>query len=128
MGGSGFEGASSGDAMVEISVRPLPGFDRVGNNIESAVPVSFIEALLGAEIRVPTLSGDVSLQVPAGVTTGSRLRIRGKGVASQRGSEGSVGSGDQIVTLTVAMPSQPTPELLAEVRGWGNKFDYLVRA
>ena len=107
-----------GDAYVEITVRSLAGFRRVGSNIETEVAVSFLEALLGAEVPVPTVDGSVTLTVPSGVTTGSRLRIRGKGVALQRGT------GDQIVVIKIVMPKKPSTELLDAVRVLAEKHSY----
>jgi DnaJ-class molecular chaperone len=120
-GGPGIGNGPTGDAYVEITVRPLAGFRRVGNTIETEVAVSFIEALLGAEIQVPTLDGQVMLKIPQGVNTGSRLRVRGKGVAS------AGGRGDQIVLIKVALPKKVDPELLKTVRGWGGKYAYNPR-
>ncbi|MBF0315417.1 MAG: J domain-containing protein [Oligoflexia bacterium] len=112
------QGSSGGDAYVEVTVRPLVGFKRIGNNIETEVAVSFIEALLGAEIKIPTMDGSVLLTIPPGVTTGSRLRIRGKGVK---------GSGDQIVLIKIVLPLKINPELQKSVREWGEKYSYNPR-
>ena len=120
-GGPGLGKAPAGDVYVEITVRPLAGFKRVGRDIETEVALSFIEALLGAEIKVPTVDGTVMLKVPSGVNSGSRLRIRGKGVAI--GSE----RGDQIAVLKVLMPKKINPELESIVRGWGGKYSYNPR-
>ena len=117
-GAPGIGKGSAGDAYVEITVKPLPGFNRVGFDIESENPISFIEALLGAEIKVPTLESSVMLKVPPGVTTGSRLRIRGKGIL--HGKE----RGDQIVSLKVVMPKKVDSELEKSVREWGDKYSY----
>ncbi|MDR3606366.1 MAG: J domain-containing protein [Oligoflexia bacterium] len=121
-GGPGVGSAPPGDAYVEVTVRPLAGFKRVGNDIEVEVPISFIEGILGAEIQVPTIDASVMLKVPAGVSTGSRLRIRGKGVA--HGKE----RGDQLVVLKVVLPKKVNPELQEVIRGWGEKYSYNPRA
>jgi DnaJ-class molecular chaperone len=120
-GGPGAGKGPAGDAYIEITVRPLDGFRRNGNNVESELPISFIEGIVGAEIQVPTIDGSVMLKIPSGVSTGSRLRVRGKGVASPKDP------GDQIVILKVALPKQVNPELLAEVRAWGSKYSYNPR-
>ncbi|MEO5970784.1 MAG: J domain-containing protein [Bdellovibrionia bacterium] len=111
----------SGDAYIEVTVRPLAGFRRIDNNVESDLPISFIEGILGAEVQVPTLDGSVILKVPPGVSTGSRLRIRGKGVASAKDP------GDQIVVLKVVLPKQINPELQEAVRAWEGKYSYNPR-
>ena len=120
-GGPGVGKGSAGDAYVEVTVRPLPGFRRVGSDIETEVSISFIEALLGSEIKVPTLDGSVLLKVPPGVSSGSRLRIRGKGVAL------SHAGGDQLVALKVVMPKKVDPDLAKAVQEWGGKYAYNPR-
>ena len=120
-GGPGIGRGPTGDSYVSITVKPLPGFSRVGSEIETDLPVSFIEALLGAEIKVPTIEGTVMLKVPAGVSTGSRLRVRGKGVRLTHGR------GDQIVKIKVMMPKRIDPALGNSVREWGEKYSYNPR-
>jgi len=120
-GGPGIGKGPPGDAYVEITVRPLPGFKRVGRNVETELGISFIEAILGAEIKVPTIDGFVVMQVPPGVTTGSRLRIKGKGIADSKEP------GDQMVLLKVMMPKKSKTDLEEAVRGWGGKYDYNPR-
>ncbi|MCC7275849.1 MAG: J domain-containing protein, partial [Alphaproteobacteria bacterium] len=70
----------AGDVYVVIEVEPHPTFTRDGADIHATVPVTLGEAVLGATIRVETIDGPVSLRVPAGSNSGSRLRLRGKGV------------------------------------------------
>ncbi|MBF0206522.1 MAG: J domain-containing protein [Oligoflexia bacterium] len=123
-GGAGIGDLPPGDAYIEITVRPLARFNRVGNNIETEVAVSFIEALLGAEIKIPTIDGSVMLKIPSGVSTGSRLRVRGKGVAFGSSSKEN---GDQIVIIKVVLPKKIDPELEKTVREWGGKFSYNPR-
>jgi len=120
-GGQGVNGGPDGDALIEISIRALPGFTRVGNNIESELPISFKEGLLGAEIKTPTIDGEVLLKIPSGVSTGSRLRIRAKGA----GKEGS--RGDQIVVLKVVLPKIISPELREAVSALDEKLNYNPR-
>lgn len=122
-GGPGIGKGPSGDAYVQINVRPLAGFVRKGKDIETEVPVSFLEAGLGAEIQVPTIDGMVALKIPPGVSSGSRLRVKGKGVGSASGTRG-----DQIVSLRVAMPKKLPEELEKSMREWQEKFSYNPRA
>ena len=74
-----------GDAYVEISVRPHPGFRREGDDILSTLPVSLGEALNGASVRVETVDGPVDVKVPKGANEGTKLRLRGKGVSRGEG-------------------------------------------
>jgi molecular chaperone DnaJ len=100
-GGAGENGGASGDLYVVVHVRPHPVFGRKGDNLTLAVPVTFTEAALGAEIEVPTLGGPpVKLRIPAGTPNGRTFRIRGKGVTKRDGSKG-----DLLVTVEVQVPS-----------------------
>jgi DnaJ-class molecular chaperone len=128
-GGPGVNGGAPGDAYVEILVKDLPGFTRVGNNIETELPLSFQEAILGAEVKVQTIDGSVLLQVPAGTSTGSRLRIRGKGIKAASGSSSSsvAERGDQIVIIKIVLPKIIDPALQEAVRGIGTQFSYNPR-
>src|SRR5262249_32576233 len=81
--GQGLAGSDGkpGDAYVEISVRPHPGFKREGHDILSTLPVSLGEALNGASVQVETVDGPVDVKVPKGAKDGTKLRLRGKGVS-----------------------------------------------
>lgn len=106
-----FKGLNTGggDVFIQVKVKDLPGFKREGKDIETEATVSFIDAIAGGEIKVRTLDGDVMLKVPSGVSTGSKLRIKGKGAgkADERGS--------LIVRLVVVTPKEVGPELKAAV-------------
>jgi len=93
-------GGSPGDALIEIRIAEHRHFSRDGDDVRLELPVSLKEAVLGAKVRVPTIDGPVDLQVPAGSSSGSLLRLRGKGFASGKGKRG-----DQIVKLVVALPA-----------------------
>jgi DnaJ-class molecular chaperone len=82
------------------------------------VELSFIEAITGTEISVPTLTGNVMLKIPAGVSTGSKLRIRDKGVA---------GKGHEIVMIKIVMPKNIDPTLQETVKNWEGKYSYNPR-
>ncbi|MCW3158712.1 molecular chaperone DnaJ [Micropruina sonneratiae] len=99
-GGAGENGGASGDLYVVVHVRAHRLFGRKGDNLTLNVPVTFTEAALGADISVPTLTGQrVTLKVPAGTPNGRTFRVRGKGV---RKSDGS--TGDLLVTVEVQVP------------------------
>jgi molecular chaperone DnaJ len=93
-------GGESGDLLVSVHVKPHPVFVRDGNNLRVSVPVTFVEASLGATIQVPTLGGEpVKLKVAPGTPNGRVLRVKGKGV------ESSKGIGDLMATVEIAVPS-----------------------
>lgn len=112
-GSPGMGSGAAGDLYVEIIVRPSDVFVRNENNIESEVPVSLQVALLGGELNVQTVDGSVMLNVPQHSNTGTKLRIRGKGVPSDKGIRG-----DHIVKLKVMLPDPPDPKLDSLVREW----------
>jgi DnaJ-class molecular chaperone len=107
-GGPGFNGAPAGDALIEVTVAPDPRFHRDGDDIVTDLPVTLKEAMLGASLEVPTVHGPVKLGIPAGSGTGTRLRLRGKGIRQ----------GHQFVQLKVVVPPGEEPELAAFLRGW----------
>ena len=93
-------GGEAGDLLVSVHVKPHPVFVRDGNNLRVSVPVTFVEASLGATIQVPTLGGEpVKLKVSPGTPNGRVLRVKGKGV------ESSKGIGDLMATVEIAVPS-----------------------
>jgi molecular chaperone DnaJ len=99
-GGQGQGGAPDGDLYLVVHVAKHPVFGRKGENLTVTVPVAFDEAVLGAEIQVPTLDGPpVKIRIPAGTPSGRTLRARGKGAPAKAG-----GRGDLLVTLDVQVP------------------------
>lgn len=111
-GGPGRNGGPPGDLFVLVGVGTHPIFDRRGNDLVVEVPIGYAEAALGAEIRVPTLDGPVTVKVPPGTKHGTSLRVRGKGVARADGP-----TGDLLVRITIAVPSQMNDEERALVEG-----------
>ncbi len=100
-GSPGENGGPAGDLFVTVKVRPHPVFGRSGDNLTLTVPVSFDEAALGAEVRVPTLSGaPVTLKMPAGTPNGRTFRVRGKGARRKDGT-----TGDLLATVEVQVPA-----------------------
>jgi molecular chaperone DnaJ len=94
------DGGEPGDLVVTVSVRKHPVFERDGQNLRVDVPVTFVEAALGATIQVPTLGGEpVKLRVAPGTPSGRVLRVKGRGVP------GKDGTGDLLATVQVAVPS-----------------------
>jgi DnaJ-class molecular chaperone len=115
-------GGPAGDLHLEIKVQPHPIFTRQGNDIIAELPISLGEAVLGGKVEAPTVDGPVSLTIPKNSNTGSRLRVRGKGVPLP----GS-GRGDHYVTLKVVLPDPPDPALTAFIEGWAPKHPYRPR-
>jgi DnaJ-class molecular chaperone len=112
-GGAGLGGAPAGDALIEVEVRPHPFFTRKDDIIEIEVPITLREAILGAKLDVPTATGPVRMTIPKGANTGTRLRLRGKGIPRADGSHG-----DEYVTFKVVLPDQPDADLEEFVRRW----------
>ncbi len=105
-GAPGERGGPNGDLYVVVKVTPHSLFGRVDDNLTLTVPVTFPEAALGAEVKVPTLGGpSVTLKVPAGTSNGRTFRVRGKGVGRRDGSRG-----DLLVTVEVAVPQKLSAE------------------
>jgi molecular chaperone DnaJ len=104
-GANGERGGPAGDLYVNVKVADHPLFGRKGDNLTLTVPVSFAEAALGAEIKVPTLDdAPVTLKIPAGTPNGRSFRVRGRGVRRTGGpNAGSVG--DLLVTVEVQVPA-----------------------
>ncbi len=98
----------SGDLVVRLRMLPHPVFRRSGNDILVDLPVHFSEAVRGAKVKVPTIDGPVTMTIPRGASSGTKLRLRGKGVPVP----GRPGRGDQYVTLQVAVPKTRSEEFL----------------
>lgn len=119
-GQPGVLGGPAGDALITIEFVPHPHFRVEGETLRRDINVSLDEAVLGAKVRVPTLDGEVSLNIPPGSTGGRALRLKGKGLPVSTG-----GRGDLLVTPRIVLPERPDPELEALMRKWraarGNK-------
>jgi molecular chaperone DnaJ len=100
----GEAGGPAGDLHVMVQVKEHPIFHREENEVLCELPVTFVQAALGAELKVPTLDGPVTMKVPEGTQTGRIFRLRGKGIPHLRGG----GRGDQHVRLVVETPTTLT--------------------
>ena len=112
-GEAGVRGGSSGDLYVYISIKKHPVFHRQGTEVVLDIPINFVQASLGDTIEVPTLDGPVELKIPAGIQSGTVLRIKGKGIPRLQ----AAGRGDQHVRVKVLTPqklSGKQKELLKE--------------
>jgi molecular chaperone DnaJ len=103
-GEAGISGGPPGDLYVVVSVRSHELFQREGPDVHCQVPITMVQAALGAEIDVPTLEGRVKIVVPEGTQSGKVMRLRGKGVPTLRSST----RGDQLLHLFVETPTRLT--------------------
>src|SRR2546427_253649 len=113
---AGEAGASPGDLYVAVHVRPDERFARDGDDVIYELPITFAQAALGAEVEVPTLDGTSRLRIPAGIQSGTALRLRGKGLPRFQGP----GRGDQFVRVIVVTPTRLSAEerrLFEQLRG-----------
>lgn len=101
-GEPGTNGGPTGDLYIVITVRPHELFERIDNDIVLELPISFSQAALGADIQTPTVHGDVNLKIPSGTQTGTKFRLRGKGVKSVNSSY----VGDQHVVIKIVTPEK----------------------
>lgn len=99
-GNAGQNGGMAGDLHVRVSVRPHPLFERRGNDIMCDLPLTFVQAALGAEVQVPTLDGREPFTIKEGTQPGEQLRIRGKGFPDVQGRR----AGDLIFCVTIEVP------------------------
>jgi DnaJ-class molecular chaperone len=113
--------AKAGEIFLEIEIEPHPLFTRKEKDIHVDVPVTLIEAVLGATITVPTIHGAVALKVPKGSNSGATMRLKGKGITANGTS------GDQFVKLRVTLPDPPDPELVKFLERWSQEHAYEVR-
>jgi molecular chaperone DnaJ len=99
-GGPGVNGGPPGDLYVVVRVRPHPIFGRKGDDdLAVTVPITFAEAALGGQARVPTLTDPVTVKIPPGTQSGKTVRVRGRGIEKTKSSPG-----DLLVTFEVAVP------------------------
>lgn len=119
-GAPGLRGGESGDALIEIRVRPHAQFKRQNDDILLEVPITIDEAVLGAKIEVPTASGRVALQVPKATSSGRVFRLKGKGVRNL--ATGT--TGDQLVTVKIVLPEAIDDLLAYFLSEWRQKHGY----
>ncbi|HET7626307.1 MAG TPA: molecular chaperone DnaJ [Verrucomicrobiae bacterium] len=111
-GEAGFRGGPSGDLYVVLHVKPHEIFQRDGDDLLCEVPVSFVQAALGAEIEVPTLTGKSEIRIPPGTQPGTMFRLKGKGVKNVQG----YGHGDLHVRVNVEVPTRLSSEQKAKLQ------------
>lgn len=106
-GAAGHRGGPPGDLFIETEVLPHPTVRREGDDLYLDFPITVPEGIFGAEVPVPTFSGDVTLKIPPGSQSGQKMRLRGRGVPALKGNK----KGDLYLTLRVMLPPEQTPEV-----------------
>ncbi|MEM1398357.1 MAG: DnaJ C-terminal domain-containing protein [Pseudomonadota bacterium] len=113
-GMAGMRGAKAGDALINLTVRDHPFFERKGNDIHLNVPITLKEAVLGASIEVPTIGGKVSVKVPPNSSSGTALRLRGKGINDRKSGD----AGAQLIRLEIVLDETPDAALREFADSW----------
>jgi molecular chaperone DnaJ len=117
-GGAGANGGPSGDLYVVVHVRPHPVFGRKGRlDLTVRVPLTFSEAALGAQVKVPTLTEPVTLKVKGGTKPGTTQKVKGRGIVPAKGS-----AGDLLVTFDVDVPTKLSKEQRQALEGLATVF------
>ena len=120
-GAHGSGGGKRGDLLITVAIRPDPNFALKGKDVELTLPIAPWEAALGSEITVPTLDGKVQLKIPAGSTSGKRLRLKGRGMPGAP-------TGDLYVRLQVATPAANSSDERALYEKMRDTFNFEPRA
>ncbi|HVU26233.1 MAG TPA: molecular chaperone DnaJ [Verrucomicrobiae bacterium] len=118
-GEAGFRGGTNGDLYVVLRVKAHEIFQRDGDDLLCEIPVSFLQAALGAEIEVPTLNGKAAVKIPAGTQSHATFRLKGKGVKNLQG----YGHGDLHVRVQVEVPTRLNSEQKAKLQEFAALLD-----
>jgi molecular chaperone DnaJ len=119
-GSAGRNGGPNGDLIIEVSVRPHDFFTRDGIDLYCDVPISFTEAALGAELKIPMLDGSQEkLTIPEGTQSGKSFTIRGKGIVDVNNPKRR---GNVIVTVNIETPKNLSPEQKKILRSFEETF------
>jgi len=110
-------GGEPGDAFVEVHVASHPFMRREGLDIHLDLPVSLHEAVLGGKVKVPTIDGNVNATIPPNSSSGTVLRLKGRGVMAPKGDR----RGDQLVKLRIVLPEEGNDALADFLKGWEPK-------
>ncbi|MCL1854615.1 MAG: molecular chaperone DnaJ, partial [Clostridia bacterium] len=113
-GEPGLRGGPNGDLYIRVSVRPHKLFKREGTSLRLEMPISVTQAALGADVEIPTLTGDVKYRIPEGTQNDAQFRLKGHGIQELRGN----GKGDLVVRVRVEVPrrlNEKQKELLRQL-------------
>jgi len=122
-GAHGSHGGPAGDLYVIVHVAEHPIVKRKGKDLTVRVPITFAEATLGANVKVPTLPGSVTVKVPPGTQSGTTLKVKGRGIETAKG-----GTGDLLVTFDVVTPTNLSDDQRAQIEAFGKSLPNNVRA
>lgn len=112
-----FQDGPAGDIYVQLRVKPSSVFKRIGNDLEVEIPISFSDAILEAEVKVPTINGEILMKIPAKVKSDQKLRLKGKGVVDAKTKI----RGDQIAILKIMMPENVDDEFKKAIEDWSKR-------
>ncbi len=115
------KGIKNGDAYIEINISPSLVFKRVENDLQMNLPLSLSEVILGGEVQVETIDGPVTLNIPKGLSSGAKLRMKAKGVPHKNGR------GDQFAIVTIVMPTHIDSDLENFIKEWSKNKSYNPR-
>lgn len=118
-GNQGMRGGPKGDVYIMINVSPHKHFKREGYNVWLEIPIGFVDAALGAEIKVPTLDGEVKYKIPEGTQTGTVFRMKGKGIIFLNSDR----RGDQMIKVTIQTPKKLNPKQKEALRNFDKEMD-----
>jgi len=118
-GGPGYGDGAPGDALLTLIVADDPDWRRDGDDVETTLPITLDEAILGGKVEAETIDGPVMLTVPRGASSGQKLRLKGRGL---KGADGK--RGDQHVVLKVVMPPRIDDDLARFIENWRQDHGY----
>ncbi len=118
----GSSGGKNGDALITVIYAPHKIFKADGPDLRVDLPIALYEAVLGAKIRVPTLDGAVDVKIPSGVSSGRTLRLKGKGLPTEKGTRGDI-----LVALKIVLPDDKRADLEALMKVWESDRPYTAR-
>jgi molecular chaperone DnaJ len=121
-GEAGAQGGPAGDLYVVLHVKPHEIFRRDQDDLICEVPISFVQAALGAEVQVPTLTGDAQIKIPPGTQPGTVFRLKAKGIRNVQG----YGCGDLLVQVQVEVPARLNPAQRAKLEDFAKACDETV--
>ncbi|WP_306140838.1 J domain-containing protein [Roseibium sp. MMSF_3412] len=121
-GHPGEHGGPAGDVMVEVRIKPHKLFEMKGTDLHLDLPLTLYEAVLGAKVRTPTLSGAVNLTIPPNTSSGKAMRLKGKGLPNKNG-----GHGDLLVKPQIIMAPHSDNELDTLMKAWKEITPYRAR-
>ena len=119
-GNNGFGGGEAGDLLLKVTVKDKPGFRREGQDVYTTVAIPFTTAVFGGEAKVHTIYGDVICKIKAGTQSGTKIRLRGKGIVSM--NRPSV-HGDQYAVVEIQVPTNLTPEAKHKLQEFQTEYE-----